>query len=219
MNEALSKLEKIRDEHDIFGKKLLALSDGKVYPCHALYLSVLNRSLELYDGFLLLAKNGNYGCCMALLRMQLDNVLRFYGILITEDQHEAANRIFNGTQLNKIKDKDGEKLRDFYLVKRLSEQNNWIEHVYKLCSGYIHLSDQHVYHMIGRTDATDDDKRTFYMGSSDEHIDEKYRIELVNAFEVITQGIFKLFVEWEKLSNKYDLTVLDEEYKISLLSR
>ncbi len=51
MNEALAKLEAIRDQHQIMGKKLFILSDEKIYPCHALYLSVLNRSIELYDGF------------------------------------------------------------------------------------------------------------------------------------------------------------------------
>ena len=213
MNEALLKLESIRDEHDVYGKKLIELSEGKIYPCHAIYLAVLNRSLELYDGFLLLAKKGNYGCCMGLLRMQLDNILRFYGVLITEDQHKTANEIFNGTQLNKIKDKDGNQLRDFYLVKCLSEQNDWIEHVYKLCCGYIHLSDQHIIHMLDRADVEADGKRTFIISSTDEHIEEKHRVELINAFTEITQGVFKLFTEWKKVSSKYNSTELDEKYK------
>ncbi|RLA03516.1 MAG: hypothetical protein DRQ54_10665 [Gammaproteobacteria bacterium] len=214
MDNALSKLEKIRDEHDLFGKKLIALSNGKIFPCDALYLSVLNRSLELFDGFLLLAKNGKYGCCMAMLRMQLDNVLRFYGVLLTEDPHETSNNIFKGTPLYKIKDKKGKQLKDYYLVECLSENNDWISRVYKLCSSYVHLSDQHIFHMLGRTEDAGNGERNFYIGSSDEHVEEKHRIELVNAFAVVTKGIFKFFPEWEKLSKEYDLNQLEARYKV-----
>jgi len=152
MDNAVLKLETIRDEHDIYGKKLIALSNGKIFPCDAFYLSVLNRSLELFDGFLLLVKNGKYGCCMAMLRMQLDNILRFNGILLTEDQHETSYKILNGTPLYKIKNKKGELLKDCYLVESLSKNNDWISRIYKLCSAYIHLSDQHIVQMLGRTE-------------------------------------------------------------------
>ena len=110
MEDSLSKLEKLKDEHTIVGQRTLVLANEKLFPCHGLYLSVLNRSYEVLDGFLLLIKNGNYGCCMALLRIQLDNILRFYGVLLTKDPHRTANLVMQGTQLNKIKDKKGKRL-------------------------------------------------------------------------------------------------------------
>ncbi len=135
--------------------------------------------------------------------MQLDNVLRFYGVLITEDQHKTAMSIINGMHLNKIKDKDGKYLQDFYLVNLLSKKNPWVKKVYKLCSGYIHLSDQHIFHLIEKTDSEDDGTRTFTIGSQSEDIDEIHWKELVNTFEHTTRGIFKLFPKWEELSKKY----------------
>lgn len=213
MNEVILELEKIRDQHDVSGKKLLALSDGNLFPCDLLYLSVLNRSLELYEGFILLEKNGNYGCCMALLRMQLDNILRFYGVLITKDQHDTAKRIHDGTQLNKMTDKKGKKLKDYYLLECLSEQNSWIKRIYKLCCSYIHLSDQHTFHMLERFgDEAEDGKRNFYINSDYEHVNKEHRVELIKAFNNTTQGIFKLLTEWEKLSKDYDPAELRKKY-------
>ena len=214
MDNTLSKLEKLKDEHIIFGQKTIALANEKIFPCDALYLSVLNRSLEVLDGFLLLSKNGNYGCCMALLRIQLDNILRFYGVLLTKDPHRTANSIMQGKQLNKIKDKKGNLLKDFYLVDALSKQNDWVTRVYKLSSGYIHLSDQHIFQMLERTEVVSNGDRNFYIGSDDEHIGEKHKIELVKAFTVITQGIFKLFNEWESISKGYDEVALEKEYEV-----
>lgn len=214
MDNALSELEALKDKHVIFGQKTIALANEKIFPCHALYLSVLNRSLEVLDGFLLLNKNGNYGCCMALLRIQLDNILRFYGVLLTKDPHRTANSIRQGKQLNKIKDKNGKFLKDYYLVKALSKQNDWVSRVYKLSSGYIHLSDQHVFQMLERTEVADNGDRNFYIGSDDGHIDDKHKLELVKAFTVITLGIFKLFNEWECLSKGYDESALEKEYEL-----
>lgn len=214
MDDALSRLEAIRDNHNLLGKNIFALSNGKLFPCDALYLSVLNRSLELFDGFLLLAKNGMYGCSMAVLRLQLNNILRFHGVLLTEDPHETSNGIYNGTPLYKIKDKRGKQLKDYYLVECLSKDYAWISRAYKLCSGYAHLSDQHILHMHDRTEGVGNGENIFHIGSSDEHVEVKHLIELVNIFAVVTKGIFELFPDWENLSKEYDINQLETRYKV-----
>ncbi len=211
--EALSNLGKLEKEHDNVGKQVFTLADGKIFPCDLLYISVINRSLELLDGFSLLASEGKYGCCMALTRLQLDNVLRFYGVLLTEDPHDTAHKVFDGTKLSKIKGKEGKKLQDFYLVEKLSKNNPWIYNVYKLCSGYIHLSENHILHMIEQTTKSDDGKRKFYIGSNNGKIEEQQWEELINAFSVITEAIFKLFLVWEQRAKLYDQSVLEEKYE------
>ena len=214
MTEAIEKLETLRINHEKAGQGLLKFTAGKLFPCHALYLSVLNRSLELFDGFILLIRNGQYGCGMSLLRMQLDNVLRFYGVLLTEDPHNVANEMFNGAFLSKIKDKEGNKLRDHYLVTKMSEANPWVNHVYNLTSGYIHLSDQHIHQMLGRSKLAADGEREFYLGSDSSHLDETHVLQLIQAFSSTTNGVFALLPEWQKLSSQYDPATLEKQYKV-----
>lgn len=214
VDKAVEELEALRVQHDYAGKKLLNACNGRLFPCDALYLSVLNRSIELFDGFLLLIKNGNYGCGFPLLRIQLDNVLRFNGVLHALDAHETANAIFQGAKLSSLKDKSGKMLRDYYLVEIMSKNNSWVKHVYQLASGYIHLSDQHIFHMLGRSQSTGNGERDFFVGSSDEHVEPKDKVELIKAFGVITEGVFKLLPEWEKLSKDYDPVELENRYAI-----
>lgn len=212
MHQTISELEKIRDKHDDVGKKLSMLTNGLLFPCHALYYAVLNRSLELFDGFLLLAKNDNYGCCMALSRMQLDNIIRFFGVLNTKNIHKTANKMFMGTKLSCLKDKRGKKMTDSYLVELLSKNNPWIVHIYKLTSGYIHLSDQHIHQMLGKSSVINDNLRDFYIRPDCTHIDIEHKIQMINAFLKITEGVFDLFPELEKLSNQYILKEMEEMY-------
>lgn len=214
MNISIDELELLRVQHQESGKRLLIITEGRLFPCHSLYLAILNRSLELLDGFVLLAKSNNYGCCMSLLRMQLDNILRFYGVMHTKDIHETANAIFNGVKLNTLKDSFGKRLRDGYLVDLLSKENPWVKNVYDLTSGYIHLSDQHYFHMLGRSNVEANGIREFYVGSKDEHVNSQHKIELVNAFSSVTNGIFKLLPELEKLSKKINLEELEERYAV-----
>jgi hypothetical protein len=72
---------------------------------------------------------------MALLRMQFDNILRFFGVLHCSDAHATAHAMLNGDKLSSTKDCNGKKLRDHYLVELMTESNAWASHVYTLASG------------------------------------------------------------------------------------
>lgn len=214
VNKTIAELEELRNKHEDAGKRLFKVTNGTLFPCDAMYFSVLNRSLELFDGFVLLMNNNNYGCGMALLRMQLDNVLRFYGVLHTVDPHATARAMLNGTKLSTVKDRKGRKLKDFYLVELMGKSNSWVEHVYNLTSGYIHLSNEHVIHMLGRSQSVGEGKRELYVGSGDEHVDAQHMIELIKAFRAITEGVFKLLAEWEQLSKNYCAADLASKYEV-----
>lgn len=169
------------------GKTIFELSNGNLFPCHALFISTLNRVIELIDGFVALAEARNYSCCMILTRIQLDNILRFHGVLQTENPHITANEMYNGVQLRTLKDKHGKKLADCYLVTLLSESNPWVEHVYKLTSGYVHLSDHHIYNLLNKSELRDDGVRDFFIGSVSDHVEDSHWIELLNGFKTISK--------------------------------
>lgn len=212
MKAALGELSAIREGHNEAGKRLYALCGEKIFPCHALYLSVLSRSLELFEGFVLLAEGGKYGCCAALLRMQLDNVLRFWGVLRSKDQHATAQKIYEGKPLRNLKDRLGQKMTDGYLIRELSMKNPGINAVYKKACGFVHLSDEHVLHTIGRSTPGTGDLREFYISSEYPHVDEQSWSAMINDFKKITLAVFGLISEWEKLSREYDTTALIAKY-------
>ncbi|GAB1057730.1 MAG: hypothetical protein WAqMacA_41010 [Shewanella algae] len=197
MKDQLLELEAVHKDFEPLGKELFKVCDGKLFPADALFLSSCNRALQVLDSFILLIKNDYYSCSMALLRLQLDTVLRLHGLTKTKDIHASANKVIQGTKLSNIKDKKGKKLQDGYLVDLLAIQNPWIKHVYKLCSGYVHLSDSSFYHLIKKSESIPQSgEREFYIGSDESEIEEQHKLELIQAFKVATIGIQKLVTEW-----------------------
>src|SRR5688572_2220505 len=107
MDTKLADLEALSEVHGERGAAIFTACNGTLFPCDGLAYAVLDRSLNLLKGFCLLLSNGGYTCGAALLRMQLDNVLRFHGVVTTTDPHGTADNVISGTPLRKIKDKDG----------------------------------------------------------------------------------------------------------------
>ncbi|MCQ4265582.1 hypothetical protein [Stutzerimonas stutzeri] len=206
MEEKLSTLEEISKEFETIGQELFEACKGQLFPADAILLASCNRALQVLHGFTLIVNNGGYSCGVALLRLQLDSVLRLYGITITKDPHDTANKIISGEKLSKIKDKTGEKLSDGYLVSLLAKQNPWLKHVYSLCSGYIHLSDASFHHLLKKSEPVpESNERGFYIGSDESEIEMKQRIELIQAFIVATKGIQEITTQWTASRDQFGL--------------
>jgi hypothetical protein len=207
MEEKLSALEKLSEEFEAIGKELFESCKGQLFPADAIFLASCNRALQVLHGFTLIVRGGGYSCGAALLRIQFDSVLRLYGITITPDVHEAANKIISGEKLSKIKDRKGERLSDGYLVSLLAEQNPWLKHVYSLCSGYIHLSDVSFHHLLKKSEQIpDSNERGFYIGSDESEIEIEHKLELIQAFYVATEGIQKITRQWISERHKFGIT-------------
>ncbi len=54
-------------------------------------------------------------------------------------------KVFGGTPIKKIEDKGGKFMTDGYLAGKLNEKYPWVLNVYKKTSGYIHLSETHIF--------------------------------------------------------------------------
>lgn len=196
LQDELEKLEHLGDEIADAGRELVAQCQGAIFPCDALAITVLSRSLSLVSGFTLLVKSGNYQCAAGLLRFQLDNVLRLFGVTTCKDPHGIASDVLNGKRLSKIKHDTGQLMRDAYLVELLSTMNPWVTETYSVLSGFIHLSDQHFQHMLMQSVQTPDGTREFRVSDTDEYIPIEHKVNLVRAFSAVTIGATKLVHQW-----------------------
>lgn len=123
---------------------------GKMYSTDIFALAVLNRSVSNIRAFIVLLEN-NFPAAAVMVRLQLDSLLRFFALHLVDNPHELASRILHGDQLDKIKDRSNQKMKDAYLRKKVFEQEegiDWIESVYRETSGYVHLSHKHLYCMM-----------------------------------------------------------------------
>jgi hypothetical protein len=199
----LTELEALENLHKIKGEELFSACKAKIYPCDALAFSILDRSLKLCRAFRMLTSNSNYAVAMAVLRMQLDNLLRFYGVITSLDPHVVANQVIKGKELRKLKSRSGKPMKDCHLREMLvsqdSEKRKWINDLYGITSGYIHLSNHHFNHFIGQSPIGEDGKRLFSIGDDDEHIPDQHKVNQAFWFQATSDLILGRIGDWADL--------------------
>jgi hypothetical protein len=193
---ALQSLADLNAEHEARGRRLYEVCNGELFPCDALAFAVLERSLNQAKGFTLLLSNGGYTTGAGVLRMQLDNLLRFHGVMTSGDPHGVANQIANGVPLRKIKDTSSRKMTDQRLLELHDAKNPDIRTIYDLSSGYIHLSIEHIRHFLLRSAIDYGQTRIFAIGDADDHMTIDSKIKLVKAYTLITRGVLACIAVW-----------------------
>lgn len=111
-------------------------------------LGIARRTLANSRAFKQCVEDRNGLIAAALLRLQLDTVLRLYALYWVADPEDFAGRVFAGEQIDRLKAADGQQMKDRYLIDKIKERNPWAEAVYKNTSGLIHFSDRHIHSAI-----------------------------------------------------------------------
>lgn len=162
--------------------------------------AALHRSISLVHGFCTLILD-NYISAASLVRLQLDSTLRFSALPLVADPEEFAKKVSSGEPINKLKDRDGERMTDPYLVKKLNEQYPGVDQCYEDGCGYVHFSDAHLYHVCS---TTDDGKFRLRIGSDLGMTDENRQ----EAVFMMDQATRLLLVFVERYLQKRDPAVL-----------
>lgn len=195
VDQFLQDLEQYKKAHIAEAKAIAEASQGAVYPFDLLARAVLNRSMSLTSGFITLMRLDNFVSAAPLIRLQLDNHLRFAAGWLVSDPHDFAVKILEGTQVRHLKTRDGKKMTDRFLVEEFAREHPWIESVYENTSGYVHLSDKHLYANV--RDMDDVSKTiTFTVSATDEHLPEEIKVEAIMAFAEITKLVLHRAYSW-----------------------
>jgi len=192
------KLKKLK-EHIILYKKLWIMTakanGGAIFPVDMLSTAVTHRAMCLVSGFCDLIERKNFICAAPLVRLMLDNLLRFYAVWLVDKPHDFATEILEGKEVRKIKDRNGNKMTDKYLVEQLSKEYNWLSNTYRETSGYIHLSSKHYFNTLKEFD----DKAgtfTFAIGDNDTCIRNEFYDEAVEAMSEISTAVMRYLYGW-----------------------
>ena len=150
MDEVLSRnIETLRgypEVHMALYRAMIEADDNGIYGMDLYAQAVLHRSLMLTSGFCDLIEKNNYTCASPLVRLQLDNALRVFAGTLVDDPHDfALSVITKGERVDKIKDRTGERMRDWYLASKISDLYPWVKHIYDDASGFVHFSHKHFF--------------------------------------------------------------------------
>jgi hypothetical protein len=194
VSEHISRLKSYHEVHIELGKAMTEADSGTVYYLDILATAVMNRSVALISGFCLLIEAQNFICAAPLVRLQLDNCLRFYAARLVKNPHAFAVQVLEGTPVRKLKDTSNKPMTDRYLVDKLSESYPWVSKLYEETSGYIHLSDKHIFHTVG--EAKDDRSVSFRISAGDIDLPDRVYIEAINAFTAATAVLLEYIRGW-----------------------
>jgi hypothetical protein len=193
LQDDISLLDDLLVKQTDLGRKVMESDEGKLFPVDFFVIAAINRSMCLISGLKVLIEKNNFLCAAPLVRLQIDNAARLYAGTLVEKPHKLVEDMIKGVPINKQIDRDGKRLNDAYLINKLSEELPWIKRVYKNASGYIHLSEKHIYNLYtpGRNGSF---KLT--ISSETNSIPESLYSELIRAFIATTEKLFELIEGW-----------------------
>ena len=108
---------RIKDHTDLLGR-ILEADNRSLYGVDLVVIAVMQRSISLIDGFTKMVEDRNYLCSNALLRLQLDNIIRLYACWLVDDPHAIALVLLEGKPLYKVKSRENKPLSDSYFSIR-----------------------------------------------------------------------------------------------------
>ena len=97
--ESNNDLKLLESTFELYSKYLLemcAADDGKIFPVDLFFISNIQRSQFLIQGFLLLVKEKNFFSAAPLIRLHLDNLLHIYAVFIHPKPHELVTNLTRG---------------------------------------------------------------------------------------------------------------------------
>lgn len=195
--QAIQNLRDSREIHLTLGRTIISAANAAMFPMDIFSIAVLNRSLCLTEAFCDLLEKKNFVVAASLLRLQLDNLIRFQAAWLVDKPHEFATSVLSGQKISELKDRNGKFMKDFYLVEKLSEKYPQMKEVYRQTSGYIHLSEKHIFNSLGKSKKDLKEPFTMKISSTDEFVTDKDYLETLAAFTAITGILFQYAKGWE----------------------
>lgn len=149
MKQELRTLRATKGQHLDVLESILKADEGRIYNIDLLVFGVVQRSLNLIDGFALLVEAGNMVSAVPLLRLQLDTAMRLYACWLVPNRQDVLRCLLEDRPLCKLRSGNGQALTDAYLHAKLCEQYPWASDVYRKTCSFIHMSSPAVLAPVG----------------------------------------------------------------------
>jgi len=196
MEKDLEKRIAFLEESKFTHFNLAKLNSGPIEPIGIYAMMVLKRSLSLVFGFATMLRERNFLCAAPLIRLQIDNLLRFRAAFLVDNQSKFVAEVIEGVEVRKQKDRNGNKMTDDYLQRVLSSDYPWLRDSYKNASGYIHLSDVHFFNTVRTSKDGEEGALDVYIGPDDKLIGNEVYQEALEEMIFITHTLLTYLADW-----------------------
>lgn len=204
----LSKLLEVNEYLQTELKSLFELEKSKnvMFKLTSIHYSLINRTIELNNGYITLFNCKNYITAISLLRLQVENCLRLFGFAIMDDMPNCLNRFIEGVDYKELTGNNGKKLYDSYLAKELDEKmpEYKFHETYKKYCEIVHFSG--FYQSLNNEFEYKDKglSATLYLGGGNNmpHFDMLNKISYTASLFDSSKIIYSLFKEYRREMEK-----------------
>ena len=197
LNERLEFLEESKQSHFNMVERI----SGQAVPIRVYTFMVLKRSLSLIFGFTNMIRNKNFPCAAPLIRLQIDNLLRFRAAFLVDNQSQFVVDVIQGKEIGKLKDRFGEYMTDRNLQSKLSNEYPWLKSVYRKASGYIHLSEEHFFNALQAKENNQEAVLKVYIGPDDKFVSNDVYQEALEDMILVTHSLLSFLENWASEKN------------------
>src|SRR5262249_33877464 len=96
-----------------------------------------------------------------------------------------------------LRDRDGKRMTDAYLVTKLGAEYEWVPRVYERTSDYVHLSATHLLSVFTKEEKASGGSRfELLVSSEDKPLPEDIYLEACQAFMAATNILFEYVKGW-----------------------
>lgn len=188
-----------------------------IFPLDLLALGAAKRAVSANSAFKQMIEAWNLTSARTMLRTHIDTGLRFSAAWLVDKPHDFATDVMKGERIDKMKDRDGKRLTDAYLVETRSDEYPWLPAVYKELSGYVHFSGSHVGASMERLEG-DDGAVMFLISETDLKFPEFSWIEAIECFREATDMLAR-FLNGYALTKQLTPEQLEEGRKLYMTSQ
>ena len=168
--------------------------------------AALQRSTHLIDGFIALVEARNAFAAMPLIRLQLDSVLRIIACDLAREPQKVLIALLQGKELRRLKAREeGRQLNDAYLRSKLAEVFPWVDEVYELTSGYVHLSRPHMVYPV--QSLSDEGTLSLLLRRDSRYWEDDQLVRAVRVFGEVTVTLFKVITAWRERKAVTEVTL------------
>ena len=189
IDRGLSVLQRNEEKLIELCERMLKAGSGTIYAVDVLLVGAIHRFIKVSTGIRSAISIRNFTCAAPLVRLQLDSVARVFAATLVDDKAQFLESMLKDVPVSKMKDRDGKRMTDAYLVERLSKKTGLepLKVLYERTSGFVHFS---YFHLLAITQEIKDHRFTFSVGGPDNYFPDRVYLEVLTA----TNDIYSLLI-------------------------
>lgn len=204
LERCLVRIDSLQYEFLDSAHRIMKAGKSSIHKLDFFALSIINRAISLNKGFKTLMETENTLSAVGLLRLQLDNLIRYNAIIVCEKPFELMEHILDNKSIHEYRE-NNKAFSDNFLAKRLNERFPNSLKLYKYLCNYIHYGYTHVdYIFREKVCSTENSPYSVVVGDNDRFsLEDKidYTENLIN----ISSNLITLMNQWAKEKDSWEL--------------